>query len=284
MKELELSVGFGLHVHPIEDIDEYIRKGLELHRELGFASVNLSYAQIDAMGEDYPIHMERAMQASKEMGVRFGVAHLPYVTQTVGVPQGDTFERRMLRTMDAFAMAGVDYAVAHPNSVTQPLEGYDGMAEYDNVMGHLAPFVEHANKVGLNVVIENMRVVHQDYPVHRFGAAPDELCRVADALGIGICWDTGHAHITGLKQSEALSVVGSRLKVLHLNDNFAGDDIHLAPFCGTVDWTDTMQGISALGFDGYLNFEVASGRMPADVRKSFGRHLTAIGQELMKLM
>lgn len=284
MKELKISGGMIYHIHPAEDVDEYIRLGLELHKELGFDGVDFGFRLVDRMGDDWRPHMELALKRAEALGLRFAVAHLPFVAQKTGLPEGDGYARRVYRAIDAVKFSGAEYAVLHPNSTSVPLRGYDQQAEYENVVSFMAPFAEYAHKVGVNMVIENMRVVHGSEPMHRFAAAPDELCRVADALDIGVCWDTGHAHITGLKQSEALAYVGKRLKMIHLNDNFAGDDIHLAPFCGTVDWADVMQALSALDFAGYLNFEVSPGRMPADVRKTFGRHIITIGHELLKMM
>jgi sugar phosphate isomerase/epimerase len=267
----------------MDDVDEYLRKNLAFHRELGFASVNFGYRVIDAMGENMPTHIERALQSSAETGVRYGVAHLPFVSQTVGLPDDDSFVKRMRRCIDAYKMAGVEYAVVHPNSTTLPLTEYDPVKEYDNVMGHLAPFVEYGNRVGLSIVIENMRVVHGDCPVHRFGAGPEELCKVADELGIGICWDTGHAHITGLTQSEAITYVGDRLKMLHLNDNFAGDDVHLVPFVGTVDWQDVAFGMRCSDFSGILDVEVTAWALPGDeqIRTDFGGRALSAAKKLI---
>lgn len=93
--------------------------------------------------------------------------------------------------------------------------------------------------------------------------------------------DFGHAHINGLKQSEALAYVGSRLKVLHVNDNFAGDDIHLPPFVGKVDWQDAMQGLSEVGFKGLLNYEISTAGKPAGVREAFTKYLIDAAKELM---
>ena len=94
---------------------------------------------------------------------------------------------------------------------------------------------------GYGIFIENMLNAAQ---------MPEELCDVADTLGIGICWDFGHANISGVKQSKGLAYVGKRLKVLHVNDNFAGDDIHILPFTGNVDWRDAMHGLALSEFDG----------------------------------
>ena len=261
MEKWALSSGFGFCDVPMEDVDEYLRKNLAFHRELGFASVNFGYRVIDAMGENMPTHIERALQASAETGVRFGVAHLPFVSQTVGLPDGDAFTKRMRRCIDAFKMAGVDFAVVHPNSTTLALTEYDPIKEYDNVMGHLAPFVEYGNKVGLSIVIENMRVVHQNYPVHRFGAGPEELCKIADELGIGICWDTGH-ELCYNHGEDMMALYGGKLLCTHINDNlgirdFEGritwhDDLHLLPFDGITDWQSIADRLNRCGFSGPL--------------------------------
>ena len=143
---------------------------------------------------------------------------------------------------------------------------------------------EHAEKGKVRIAVENMRVVPAAHPVHRYCQTAEELCRVADTLGFAVCWDFGHAHISGLKQSEALAYVGKRLKVLHVNDNVADDDIHLPPFFGTLDWKDAMQGLAATGFDGLFNYEVAAKRIPASLRESFAAYLVRAAQEIQSYL
>lgn len=203
-----------------------------------------------------------------------------------GGPGGqlEAFNKSVHKAIDAAKLLGVDYAVLHPNTTTVPLAEFDAQAHYDGVMAHLAPFAEHAQRIGLSLCVENMRLVHESYPIHRYCGDPEELCAIADALGIGVCWDTGHAHINCLKQSEALSYVGSRLKMLHINDNFGGDDIHLAPFMGTVDWPDVMQGLRAIGYRGLLNYEISTAGLPACTRASFGAYLRSAAEQLRELM
>ena len=191
------------------------------------------------------------------------------------------FVKKMHRAIDAAAFLGVDFAVLHPNTTTLPQESFDRAAQYDSVMSHLAPFIEHGNRVGVNIVVENMRVVHGSAPVHRYCQEPDELCDIADALGIGVCWDFGHAHISGVKQSEGLAYVGKRLKVLHVNDNFADDDIHLLPFTGTLDWKDAMHGLSLAEFDGLFNYELSCSRIPLTMSEPFAKFAVSAAHELM---
>ena len=129
-----------------------------------------------------------------------------------------------------------------------------------------------------------MRPVPQSVPFHRYCAEPDELCDIADGLGVGICWDFGHAHIAGLRQSEALEYVGKRLKMLHVNDNFAWEDEHIPPFMGTVDWPDAMRGLRNVEFEGLLNYEISTKRIPECARESFARYLIDAAKRLCELI
>ena len=72
--------------------------------------------------------------------------------------------------------------------------------------------------------------------------------------------------------------------MLHINDNFGTQDAHLAPWQGRIDWADAMQGLSAIGFDGLLNYEVIVMHQPAAVRDESSRYVLNSAYELMKLM
>ena len=285
MAKLRISSSLNLHIFPRDDIFEYIRQGLLFHKSVGFEAADFPCRLISFFGDDIAGGIEKTKEIANQVGIRFELCHLPFgINAYSTVEEVASFTERVHEAIDAMALLGVSYAVMHPNTITERLIQFNRQAQYDSVMGHLSPFVEHANRVGLNIVVENMRVINQNYSVHRYCGDPEELCKIADDLGIGVCWDTGHAHINGIKQSEALNYIGPRLKMLHINDNFGEDDIHIAPFTGTIDWEDTMKGLAAIGFDGLLNFELkAPGNTPA-VRKAFGDYVYTAAQELLNMM
>ena len=285
MKKLRLSSSLNLHACSTENIGEYIRRGLIFHKKAGFDAVDFPSVLFKQMGDDWKKYVEIALSDAREIGIQFELCHLPF-TVKVDAPkeEADAFNQGVHRAIDAARALGVDYAVLHPNTATIPLDTFNRKAQYDRVMAHLSPFAEHAAKVGLNIVVENMRLVHGNLLVHRYCGTPEELCDIADTLGIGVCWDFGHANINGLKQSEALCYVGSRLKVLHVNDNFGGDDIHLPPFVGKIDWADAMQGLAAVKFEGLFNYEISVAGKPEGVREAFAKYLVDAAGELMKLM
>ena len=285
MKKLRLSTKLNLHATPRDDLFKYYTEGLDFVKNAGFSAADFSADVIKPLGEGYSPLMEYLLRYTEETNLRFELAHLPFSLKATKDPSYmPIFEREMHNAIDAVAMLGVDYAVMHPNTITQPLSDFDRTASYDSVMSHLSPFVEHATRVGLHVVVENMRVVHEHYPTHRYCQEPDELAEIADALGIGVCWDFGHAHIGGLKQSEALRYLGSRVKMLHVNDNTSLDDDHMPPFVGTIDWRDAMAGLREIGFDGFFNYEIATARVPEALREDFARYLVSAAKEIISYL
>ena len=284
MKQLRISSKLNLHARFKDNIAEYNRQGLLFHKKLGFDAADLTLSQFDFLKKGWEADFEALIKASEEVGIKVENCHIPFLKINSSPEAVAAHSTVVRRAVDAAQMLGVDYAVIHPNGFTEPLDGFDRRKKFESAMEYLGPVAEYAAKKGVNIVVENMRLVPQAYPVRRYCQSPEDVCEVADALGVGVCWDFGHANICGLKQSEALAYVGKRLKVLHVNDNFAWGDDHVPPFCGTVDWADAMRGLSSVGFDGLLNYEITTARMPAGVRESFGRYLLDAAGELLALM
>ena len=276
MKKLRICSSLNLHQHSREHISSYIKAGLLFHKKMGFDAADLSLESLGMVAEGWQVIAEKVLDDARLVGIPIELCHLPFSANVC-----HPFDEKMHRAIEVAAFLGVDYAVLHPNTATLPMEVFDRKAQYDSVMRHLAPFVEHGNQVGVKIVVENLRVVRGDAPAHRYCQEPDELCDIADALGIGVCWDFGHAHISGVKQSEALAYVGKRLKVLHVNDNFANNDIHTLPFVGTLDWQDAMHGLALAEFEGLFNYELTTGRIPAGMRIQFAQYALAAAHELM---
>lgn len=272
MKKMRVSTRF-IHSFPMDDYSEYIRRGLEFNKNAGFDAIDI-YMGFKFLEKAQESTIETALSDAEKIGIKFEIAHLPFSSRVCKEPDFlPLFNERMHEAIDYAKLFGVEYAVFHPNTTTLAMSKYDRREEFNSVIAHLSPFVEHAERVGVKVVIENMRQVPLFIPTHRYCQMPDELCEVADALGIGVCWDFGHAHISGIKQSEGLAYVGKRLKVLHINDNYATDDEHIPPFMGTIDWRDAMHGLALAEFDGLLNFELHHEKIPDTAREAYAKYI-----------
>ena len=283
MKKLPVSSSINLHCHSKEDISAYVRAGLEFNKKIGFDAVNMDLEQPLFDADGWQPYIENALKDSKEVGIDIKTVHLPFVGGSVQKNEEflALFHQKMCRAIDGAKMLGVDYGIMHAIVPTLPMSRFDKKEQRELVLANLAPVVEYANKVGQKVIIENMRVTPHFVPSHRYCQDPVDLCDIADTLGIGICWDFGHAHISGVKQSEGLAYVGKRLKMLHINDNIAFEDQHLLPFTGNIDWKDAMHGLALAEYDGLFNFEIATGRLPACVREPFAQYIIKVAQELM---
>jgi len=266
------------------DVLENIDAGFAALAECGFRGIDFTTMMLKSVQENREEVYEKVAELAKKHGLVFAQSHLPFIPQKDGVPDRDAFYQEVCQALDATKALGIRYAVMHPNSASIPLSGYDRAAEYDNVMTYFAPFVEYANKIGVDMVVENMRSVQKGTPSHRYCSSPDELCDIADACGIGVCWDTGHANISGLCQSEAIRYVGDRLKVIHLNDNTGDDDVHYLPFMGTVNWTDVMDGLKAIDYAGAINFEIAGWKVPFMARLEMGKYVYKTGEYFKSLL
>ena len=282
MGKLRVSAAFNLHgsFHAGDDAVDFCRRGLRFYKELGFDTADFNTAVLDLSSDNWQKQTEEIRGAFEEIGFRFEMGHLPFFSGVRDENFLRTFSERVHRGIDAAAALGIRYAVVHPNAPNLPMKEFCEKQQFDSVMAHLMPFVEHGDRVGVEIVVENMRVIPGATLMHRYCQTPEELCHVADALGIGICWDFGHANISGIRQSEGLALVGKRLRVVHINDNFAMDDEHILPFTGTVDWKDAMAGLSQIGYGGLLNFELAAGKLPEGMRQAYAKYVLAAAEEL----
>ncbi len=277
MKKLRISAASNLLGSPSGDVNEYVRTVFRFYKDAGFDAVDLRLTTLDLTSDGWQPQVEQILKDSDTLGIRSELGHLPYD----GMSDVENFKARMHRAIDASAALGLTCAVLHPNATTLPMRKYRHKEQYDMVMDLLAPFAEHAHRIGLSIAIENMRVVPGAMHVHRFCQSPNEVCEIADALGIGVCWDFGHANISGVQQSEALAYIGKRLKVIHVNDNRGIDDEHILPFTGNVEWKDAMHGLALAGFEGLFNFELNTSRLPVSMQKIYAAYVVESAGELM---
>ncbi len=281
--KFRISSSFNLHTENHVSILDNVVCGIEMMESVGFDAADFTAKMLNRIDDNYSILMNQIVDFTSSRKIHFELCHLPFdpkiATDHDRIPE---FNARMHRAIDAAKILGVSYAVMHPNTTTVLGELFNRTESYDSVMRHISPFVEHANKIGLNTVIENLPVVRSNYSTHRYSQDPDEICEIADSLGIGICYDLGHGNIAGYKQSDYMRYLGARIKVIHVNDNLGSNDTHLPPYSGNIDWIDAVNGLSEIGFEGLFNYEIATAGVPDDKRADFAGELVNIAHRLLK--
>ena len=97
----------------------------------------------------------------------------------------------------------------------------------------------------------------------------------------GLCLDTGHMNIMRHEPRRYISVVGKRIKALHIHDNAGNVDQHKAPYTGTIDWNAFCSAFKSIGYEGDLSFETFSqtkaSRLPAPLVPAFLRTIAEVG-------
>jgi sugar phosphate isomerase/epimerase len=108
---------------------------------------------------------------------------------------------------------------------------------------HALTALEHldafARPLGVRLLAENI-LNEPTTPEHLM-----EILTLGHLTRIGICLDTGHAHIAD-SVSDAIRTLGARIGSVHVHDNHAIRDEHLWPGNGTIDWDKTMTALKAL--------------------------------------
>jgi len=82
--------------------------------------------------------------------------------------------------------------------------------------------------------------------------------------GVGICLDSGHAHLLG-DLAEAIEAVSGHLVTTHLHDNRRKADDHLVPFEGSIDWAEAAMTLQKVGYEGVWMLELAPSATPRRV-------------------
>lgn len=98
---------------------------------------------------------------------------------------------------------------------------------------HLRAF---ARPLGVSLLVEN---------IPNELSTPEKLMELIKTLrydDLGVCFDTGHAHIMS-SVHQAFGVLEQRIRSTHVHDNQRDRDAHLWPGAGNIDWSQTMQSI-----------------------------------------
>lgn len=247
-------------------------------------------------GDDWQHTIDRVADTAAKLGITFTQSHLPYMrgadqTEDPSFKKSgyaEYFDEMMSRTYIASSMLGVKYATAHPLSSPKNLADYDYQLRINHE--YYDRFVEQGIKLGVGTAFENMRPGSPgwNHP-YRFSQNVDDLICLVDSYHdpmVGTCWDTGHAIASKQNQRQAINKMGSRLKNLHINDSEYGmRDEHLLPFMSNVDWSDFIEGLIDVNYQGVMNYEVGkvAKNAPADFQPRVLRTVYANGMALVEM-
>lgn len=240
--------------------DRYFEKKCQFASEAGFQYISVNLNDMpdnsDAAYDKAPEHIGRILQEHKLKAVQ---THLYYYYPLSSADEIDnTLEHRVLREIEVSGKIGAPWCVWHPRYYKcgerkHEWEGAEYNEEKTFYYNHLTVFryLEQAARFDTGIAIENL------FGGMIFGGIETlvRLCDSFQADNMGICWDTGHAHLMEFDQAEGIRFVGERIKCTHIHNNFKDQDWHLTPDAGNIPWKEVMQAFQDINYQGPLTLE-----------------------------
>jgi sugar phosphate isomerase/epimerase len=213
----------------------------------------------------FPAHLDyhdgvavgRAAEAMRDLSLEPYSFHAPY-GEDIDITSLDDRRRRssrdeMLQAAEAASRLGVWHFVVHPGPEfeAQP-PASERLQRLRNAVAVLDEISVRCRELGIGLVLENM------LPHLLFGNASDMLWIMGalKKVEIGICLDTGHAHLAG-DSTEVVRKFRGHLRMVHAHDNRGERDDHLPPGDGAIDWHAVLTQLHDERFGGGLILEIA---------------------------
>lgn len=252
--------------------------------DIGFDGVDMSFDSLSASDDSYKTVLYAARQKAQRKNLDIPSCHLPfYMPDPMDASAMERYSRDVRAGIDAAAKMCIPLAVIHPIALHEKRFGANVWARAN--MEFLTPICEYAREKGVKLCIENMASSCEGDGDHLFGCTAAEILSLADALDVGVCWDFGHANISG-RPTEDVLCLKNRLLTVHAHDNNGYTDSHLMPFDGKIDWDAVADLLARIEYNGYINIEVRAWDVPSDahVREEFGRRVLFVGQRIARLI
>jgi sugar phosphate isomerase/epimerase len=145
------------------------------------------------------------------------------------------------------------YLVLHLGT---PGEEYD-LRKFDAAFTSIEHLNIFAKERGVQILLENI-------PSEL--SAPERILSFLQytRLDLKVCFDTGHAHMTGGVQP-AFRMLHERIAAMHVHDNHGEKDEHLPPYEGGIDWAQAIPDFRAAGGQFPALFELSTERNEPNV-------------------
>lgn len=238
-------------------------------REAGFSYADYNFhadhcSSTGVYAQDYAAYFEKIKEATEKIGIRLVQAHAP-----MGDPIDEENEQLIadtIRCVDACGAWGIPNLVVH-SGYTRDLNKEQTILRNKEFY---APILRHAEKYGINILVENFNKICVD-GYYWIDNATD-LLELIEYVGHPLfhaVWDVGHANLQKMPQDEELKILGSHVRALHIQDNMGDEDSHLLPFLGTVNMDAVMNGLKNIGYQGYFTFEVGKIFTPPEHKRPY---------------
>lgn len=151
------------------------------------------------------------------------------------------------------------FLVVHPSAgeVGTSAEGVESATALKDSLKRLG---SEASRLRVGLALENMISRGP-----RLGSSVSELVELIAELGmesLGVCVDTGHSILNGLRPEAEVIEAGGLLKTVHINVNDGSGDQHEPPKPGSRILRTLINSLKTIGYSGPFLLEVYGGKEP----------------------
>lgn len=233
------------------------------------AASGFSQVEICSLPRHFDYHddptIDRLVRRLDELALEAYSFHAPFADRiditSENAAVREAAEAEIIRAATAAARLRVRHFVVHPGPehVREPPPS-EVRPKMTNAAQSLGRVARECRALGVSLVLENklphLVLSHMSDILWLLG----EL----DESDVGVCLDTGHAHLSGDLPSVVQKLSG-HLRMLHANDNRGQYDDHLAPGEGGIDWPALIRQLVANRFHGTVILELDGRPEPESV-------------------
>ena len=241
-----LSTGCFYRTSIFDCLEEVRAAGFNLIEICSFPA-HLDYHDFDAV--------KRAGELIRQLNIDPYSFHAPFADH-IDITSPDPTIRshsigEIVLAANAAAEIGVRHFVIHPGPEKSDLPEKERLHRMENAANSLNQIAEECAELDVVLILENMLP-------HLFFGHPRDILWILGAIestDVGICLDTGHAHLSGDLPS-VVHKLSRHLWMHHASDNCGDRDDHLPPGDGEILWEPVIRQLSKLSFGGTIILEI----------------------------
>ena len=243
---MKLSIDLEYHVHSFE------LPFLKRLKALGYEGVDFCFHPLVFVGGNEDRIIGEIKENLDKAGLVCSQVHLPFYDLTLPSSCHDEWvEHQMKGALKLMKVLDCKWGAWHPVSATEC--GHDRKVAMKANREMLKRHLETAEKYGVGIAVENIFAPF-------FSSVVEDHIELIESMHsplVGACWDFGHANLQVSERGrvEDFKMIVDKIKILHVDDNHACEDRHLAPGFGNVQFNELLPILFAAGFDGYFNME-----------------------------
>ena len=265
---------------------------IRFHNELGLKNTIDVFSEAGFEGIDFNADLEEyytdihdkefyksIREYANDKGIVFAQTHAPFASSFMDEEKTKKRFDEIVKSMEHSSYLGADMVVIHPcyHVNCKEKDNYNLMMEYN--LDFYKRLIPYAEKYNIKIAIENI--------VGSVTETPEGLLELVNSLDNGVitvCYDVGHANISGQDPADMIRKIGKYIGCTHIHDNDGIHDLHTLPYHGKIDWESVMRAFAEVGYEGNLNYEAGLfvNNVPVDLRKESAKYMARVGKHLIE--